>query len=273
MKKLVSIASVAALAVTALVLVQCDELVGGAPTGIQIEAATDSTITISWTAPTEGTPDKYVVYFKPVGTATYEMAGEVTTTAAEHDPAGHTGMYMVKAVFGSDEYQGATTPSTEPVETPIATVGELNAEAEAGYGWDRADGDGMAYTMTETASAPLVDFYITDWTTGYTGAEYSIASPDEAEGDPGNVGVVPAGQWKVNAFSDPLSSVTDPLPAHSALLYANYTDITQTPLAVACYTEDGYYALVYIASEDHVNGEVEAETWFQLVQGLRLIEH
>jgi len=273
MKRLISIASVAALAVTALMLVQCDELVGGAPTNVRIEAMTDSTVLVSWSAPTEGTPDAYLVYFRTVGSSSYALAAETTATSVEHFPDGHTGQYKVVAKFNSDEYTGANTPTTEPVETPAATVGELNAAAEAGYGWDRVDGDGMAYTMTLASSAPMVDFYITDWAGGYTGPDYTIASPDQAESDPGNLGVVPPGQWKVNSFTNPLTNENGPLPSHSALSYFNYTDITATPLAVGCYTEDGYYALIYIASKNATNGEVQAETWFQLVEGLRLIEH
>jgi len=273
MKKLFSIASVAALAVTALVLVQCDELVGGAPTNVAIEAASDSTVLISWTAPTEGTPDKYLVYFMPVGSSSYTLTAETTATSIEHFPEGHTGHYKVVAKFSSDEYTGANMPTTEPVATPTAAVGELNAAGEAGYGWDRVDGDGMAYTMTEASSAPLVDFYITDWAGGYAGPMYSIASPDEAESDPGNLGVVPAGAWKVNSFTDPLTNEDGPLPAHSALTYFNFTDIASTPAAIGCYTEDGYYAMVYIATVSTANGDVDAETWFQLVEGLRLIEH
>jgi hypothetical protein len=85
--------------------------------------------------------------------------------------------------------------------------------------------------------------------------------------------VVPTGSWRINSFSDPLASANDPLPVHASATYFSYTDISSDPTLVACYTSDGYYALVRLSSVNSGSGTVQVETWFQLVKGLRLIEH
>jgi hypothetical protein len=259
------------MATTALVLVQCDAIVGGAPLNVKVEAATDSTVKVTWSAPVEGTPDNYVVYFMETGTSTYAKLGEATTTMYEHDPMGKTGKYKVTADFGGTEYDGLTTPTTAPVANAAVSVSELNAAGNSGYGWEMSDGTGATYSMTSASNAPMVDFYISDFTTGYAGQPYSITSPDLGPTDPGNV--VPAGAWKANSYTNPLTSETAPLPAHSNLTYFNYTDLATDPIVVGCYTEDGYYAMVKLSGYNTSSGTVQAQTWFQLVEGLRLIQH
>jgi hypothetical protein len=274
MRKLLSIAAIGVLAVTALVLVQCDQLTGSAPTNIKLAMASDTTVLVSWTAPTDGTPDKYEVDFMQTGTSTWQMvANNVAATASsyEHAPAGMTGKYKVIALFGSTDYEGLTTPTSEPIHTAALTVAELNASGNSGFGWDRTLGSGSTYSMTNASNAASVDLYISDYTTGYAGTPYSVASPDGAPSDPG--GVVPTGSWRINSFSDPLTSATDPLPVHTSASYFNYTDLTSDPTMVACYTADGYYALVRLSSFNTGAGTVSVETWFQLVKGLRLIQH
>ena len=274
MKKLLPIATIALIAVCTFVLVQCDELTGGAPLNIKIVADTDSTLTISWSAPTEGTPDKYMVGFMETGTASYTTIGEPTATELMHDPAGMTGTYKVTAVFGSSEYDGAITPTTMPIATVETAVGELNGAELAGYGWGRATGAGATYTMTQASSAASVDFYITDWEIGYDGPSYYIASPDITPDDPGNVGVVPPASWAINAFSDPLGSLQGPIPHHeSGINYFDNTELTADPTVVACHTADDYYGLVKVGSFNTGTGEVKVESWFQTIMGLRLIQH
>jgi len=272
MKKLLSIAAIVALSMTALVLVQCDSVNGGNPTNVKLEALTDSTVKVTWSAPSEGTPDKYVVSFMETGTSSYvELTPEPTTTTFEHDPAGKTGKYMVTAVFGSTEYNSATTPTTAPIATAALTIAELNATGNSGYGWDRTTGDGATYTMTEASRAASVDFYITDFIGGYAGPIYSIASPDLGPSDPS--GVVPAGSWRVNGFTNPLANENSPLPVHNTTTYFSYTDLTTDPILVGCWTADGCFALVKLSSYNIAAGTVSAQSWYQLVKGLRLIQH
>jgi hypothetical protein len=271
MKRLLSIVAVGMVAAAALVLLQCETITGGAPSAVKLEAATDSTVMVSWTAPTEGTPDKYYVAFMETGASSYVDFDTVTATSVEHYPAGKTGKYMVTAVFGSETYDAATTPSTAPMATSAMTVSELNASGNSGYGWDRTSGMGSTYSMTTAGNAASVDFYITDWATGYAGPGYSIASPDMGPTDAG--GVVPTGSWRVNALSDKLTSENDPLPIHSAVTYHNFTDLTDDPILIGCYTADGYYALVKLSSYNTGDGSVSVQSWFQSIKGLRLIQH
>ncbi|MGQ9678840.1 MAG: hypothetical protein ACUVUD_06120 [bacterium] len=245
----------------------CGNIVGGVPTNLKVAADTDSTVKLTWTAPSEGTPDKYIVYFKSVDANSYEMvANNITTTEFVHDPSGKTGSYKVAAKFGSEEYESQTV-STTPVATSAVTVAELNAAGNSGYGWSRTSGTGGSYSMVEASNAASVDFYITD----FQSTTYSIASPDLGPTDPGNV--VPQGSWRVNAIAGPLTSEQNPLPAHSSNIYANYQDITQTPFLAAIYTQDGYYALAKLDGFNSGDKSYQVTGWFQLVKGLRLIQH
>lgn len=271
MKKLLSIAAIALMATTALVLVQCDVIAGDAPTNVKVEAATDSTVEVTWSAPGAGTPDKYIVYFAEVGTTNYVSLGEVTATSYVHNPMGKTGKYKVEADFDGTKYAATTEPTTVPVENAATAVSELNAAGSSGYGWSTSTGVGATYSMTQASNAANVDFYISDFETGYSGTPYSIVSPDIGPSDPG--AVVPAGSWKVNSFTNALTSEQGPLPSHSNLTYFNFTDLTTDPIVVGCYTADGYYALVKINDINISAGTVKAQTWFQLVEGLRLVQH
>jgi len=269
MKKLLSIAAIAVLSLSALVLVQCDTITGDAPTNVKLEALTSSTVKVSWSAPSTSTPDKYIVSFMETGTSSYvKLTPEPTTTTFDHDPAGKTGKYMVTAVFGSTEYNSMATPTSEPIATASLNVDELNAANNSGYGWDRTSGEGTTYSMAEASNAASVDFYVTDFQ-GTNVGPYSIASPDLGPTDPGNV--VPSGSWRVNTFSNLLTSETDPLPEHSNIAYFNYTDVTSTPAVMGVYTTDGYYAMLKVTST--TGGTLACQTWFQLVKGLRLIQH
>jgi len=271
MKRLLSIAAIGVLAVTALVMVRCNSVTGGAPTDVALAAATDSTVKVTWTAPSEGTPDKYIVMFSETGTDAYEPFDTVITTEATHNPAGKTGTYKVVAKFGSTDYDGTPTPTTTPISSAVISVSELNAAGSSGYGWTRADGSATTYTMTQASNAASVDFYITDFATGYSGPDYSVASPDLGPSDP--TGVVPSGSWRINGFTAGLSNENSALPMHSTSTYFNYQEISTQPFLTGCYTADGYYALVKVDSYNTGSGTAQVRSWFQKVKGLRLIEH
>jgi hypothetical protein len=274
MKRILAVAAVCIFAVTALMLVRCTELTGSEPTDVKLEAATDATVKVSWTAPAEGTPDKYIVSFMETGTTTYVPFDTVTTTSATHDPAGKTGAYKVVAMFGSTEYAAASAPSSAPIANAATSLSELNASGNSGYGWAKTAGTATTYSMTQAANAASIDIYLTDFATGFAGPEYSIASPDIARGsDPGATGVVPDAAWRVNAIAKVTGSENDPLPVHSTTTYAQYQEIDQTPFLMAVYTADGYYALIHLDSKNLGSGTVQTKSWYQAVKGLRLIQH
>lgn len=250
----------------------CEEKVSGKPTNFKIEAASDTLVKLTWEAPTEGTPDKYVVYFKAIGAANYTAVTELSNTVFSytHDPAGSTGDYYVAAKVGSTEYN-SDVKSTIPKATSALTVAELNAAGNSGYGWDATTGVGATYSMTTTANVTKVDFYLTNFAAG-TATPYYIASPDQGPNDLG--GVVPAGAWRVNGISNPITDPQAPLPKYiSGTTYFNYTQIASYPTYLAVKTADGYYGLIKVDGLNTTNNTVQVESWFQLVKGLRLIKH
>ncbi len=277
MKRLLPILTILAWVVLGVVSIGSDCAgLGGAPTNLKVEAATDSTVKLSWTAPAEGTPDKYIVLFKDVRATSFTEIDTTKDVSVIHNPQGATGHYKVKAKFGSNEYESDVV-STVPVATTTKTLAELNAAGSSGYGWYRSGtdaGKAATFSMTQAANAANVDVYLTDFATGYTGTEYCIASPDIARGsDPGAAGVVPEGAWRVNAIAKGITDENAPLPAHSATVYAQYQEIDQTPFLIAVYTADKYYALLKIESRNTGDGTVQVSSWFQLIPQLRLIKH
>ncbi len=271
MNRLFTIISIGAFAAAALVLVQCDEITGGPPLNVRIEARTDSMVRISWAAPVEGTPDVYMVYFEEVGSPSYTGIGETEQIEYVDYPQGITGKYKVMARFGSETYDAVDKPTTVPIENSMAGLAELDAPGNSGYGWNRSSGEDSTYSMEEAGSADVVDFYITDFAVGYSGPTYSVASPDRGPIDPS--GVVPPAAWRVTRFVDVSPYEHGPLPSYDQQTYFEFRDINQTPMIIGCYTEDEYYAMVRIDSIDIGTGEVKLTSWFQLVQGLRLIKH
>jgi len=263
--------ALAALAVAATVLVGCGGS-GMEPSNLRLEAATDSTVKVSWSVPADATPDKYLVYFRVVGETNYSLVAETTANLWIHNPSGATGWYRVEAKFGTETYAASTNPGTVPVWTDTVALAELNAAGNAGYGWDPRTGRGRTYRMTSVSSAGSADFYVTDFKpSGMNQLPYSIAGPDMGPSDPGNV--VPTDSWRVSAFSDTLPGQNAMPPSYSPTAYFNYADILQAPCSLGCFTADGHYALVKVLAVDVENCRVRVETWYQSVRGLRLTRH
>jgi len=246
---------------------------GGAPRNLVLYAATDSTVFLNWTAPSDSQPIRYVVSFRRTGSPRYDSVGSTIAPGFDHDPAGKTGRYQVTAVYGSGRFTSTETPSTAPVGTGLLRVFELNAGDKTGYGWDRTTGQASLYDMTTSDSAGKVDLYVTDFAPGYAGPDYWVANPFFAPQDPG--GGVPAGAWRVVRFSglDTLMTENDPLPRYTQSRYRDSLVLSPLPALVACHTEDGYYALIKATAVDVDEGTADIQTWFQLIRNLRLMEH
>ncbi len=278
--------TVAALAAAALVCLSGCGVLGGPPTGIQLAAATDSTVQVVWNTPAEGSPDNYLLYFRPVNESTFIFLTETQANSYEHKPAGMTGVYKVVARFGSDTYEPVFMPTSVPVHSAAVTLVELNADTltpgfGSGYGWLRDSGIGRSYSMADAGSAADVDFYVSDLDTGHTRLPYVIISPDWADSiDRGAPGFVPRANWRTNGFSGALADEQTPLPrqVNDPANYFNYASITTTPLYVGFYNagepeEDRHYALIKVLTVEPLTGRVKVETWYQLIAGLRLIRH
>jgi len=283
----------------------CGNLSEGPPTELLLTAASDTTIRISWTAPAGSVPDSYVIAFMETGTSAWIDVGSATDSATHvgHNPLGRTGRYLVSSVFGSKPYPATQTPTSAPVHTGATAVGELNSTVYSGFGWDRDSGAGSIFTMGYASNADRVDFYITDWSTGFAGPDYYAASPDWGPHEPGGTGFVPVGTWRPNAFISLFQGEQSLLPAFDSTRYANNFKLSSDSTLVAVVCTDTivafdttlvidttvtidttfivdtlakvsrHYALVRFGSPDTVNGTVPIEAWFQRVSDLRLIQH
>lgn len=267
-----SLVTVGIAAFVAVLLLECCGVLGGPPGNVQVGAATDSTVQIVWTAPVEGTPDSYIVSFRPLGDSGFVQIAETTSTSCIHDPLGMTGDYKVAAKFGSELYEAAMIATTIPVHCSTRTLAELDAPGNAGYGWNRDSGLGRSYSMRQAGSAQYVDFYFTDFHTGSYTLPYCIASPHMGPSDPS--GLVPVAGWRRSGITDSLPRSQTPLPAIDSAYYFNYSPIGRTPVRFGVYSvSDEHYAMVQVTRVDAGTGAVDVESWFQLVPGLRLIAH
>lgn len=286
MKRLVLVVLTGAAALAALVVIQGCGVLGGPPTGVAVSSGpdeSDSTVVISWTVPAEGGPDKYLIYFRAVMDSGYTFIGETTATSYNHNPHGMTGQYKVTALFGQDTYDGAEKPGTIPIHGDAVTLFEINKDSsKCGYGWTRDSGKAGVFAMTDSANHASIDFYVSDLQDGYGHLQYpySVVSPNKADSiDSGAVGIVPSADWRSNGFSNPLLDEQSPLLAYDSLPQPNYyiyTQIPQTPCYISCYTAgeaEKHYALIKVNSVDVASGQVQVESWYQLVPGLRLIRH
>jgi hypothetical protein len=285
MKRIVSAVLTGVAALTVLVIIQGCGVLGGPPTGVAVSAGpdeSDSTVLVSWTVPSEGAADKYVVSFRPATDSSYAVIGETTATSYAHNPHGVTGQYKVAAVFGGGSYYGAEMPTTVPIQS-AATLFEINADSSrCGFGWNRDSGIGKVYSMTDSANCAFVDFYVSDRAVG-TGGVLDIVSPNKAHPDTGMsidtgaVGIVPRAAWNANGFTDPL--LMDTVPSYKAPPNANYfifTEINRKPCYVGCYTAGDtvkHYALIQVDSFSLTSGQIWMQSWYQLVPGLRLVHH
>ena len=275
MRRLLVRAGIGLFVLVIPILVQSCGVLGGPPGNVQIQAdSTGAGVAIIWTAPTEGLPDRYTVYFKAYGDTTEVVVAETTATVCNHRPDGLTGTYRVVAEFGADRYEGRDQPSTVPVFNDPITLHELNrTEGEAGCGWDRVLGNAATYDMREGGSASGVDFYVTDTRAGSSSQPFSIFSPAARGKDQGASGVIPDAAWKQGYYTDHLADENAILPAIPDSVYYDYTDITAGPFICGCYLDGNYFALIKVTDVDYDAGTVKLVSWFQKVPGLRLIRH
>jgi hypothetical protein len=246
----------------------------GAPRDLRLvaDAPSDSTVKLTWSI--DSTPSRYVVLFRAIGAANYDsVGGDTSSLSFVHNPRHRTGWYKVAAVYDTQRVTSTETRTTIPVANSLLWITELNGTGEAGYWWNRTTGEAFLYGMDTLANVDSVDFYVTDFASGFAGPDYFAASPDTASQDPG--GGVPPGYWHTTQFSHLDSTATEDsiLPGYLASRYRKASLLDSLPRLVACYTWDQHYALLRVANVDLMNGKAYIETWFQIIPNLRLIEH
>lgn len=253
-------------------MIKVESPICGEPINVAIVAFSDGLhVELTWDAPDADEPDEYIIYFQAVGTTYWVNVGTVSALTYIHDPGELTGNYRISAVYGNDEYNSDVV-TTIPVHTAAVSVSKLRSAGNSGYGWDLSgDFTGSTYSMTDVANVPFVDFYITDFA-GTT--DWAIASPDLGPASVDST-VVPDGNWRTSWFTDPITDPQAALPALGGTTYFNYTyDIETDPTYIGIYLDaEGYFALIKFSNINTGNGTIQAETWFQPIEGLRLIAH
>ena len=63
------------------------------------------------------------------------------------------------------------------------------------------------------------------------------------------------------------------LPAAGDTGWVQPVGVTPVPATIGCLTQDGYFALIKVTQVRIANEDLRAQAWFQLVRGLRLIQH
>jgi hypothetical protein len=255
------------LITSCLLLLSCEEIVIllTEPENLMIETYTDSvSIKLSWDPVVDASG--YRVYFNDGLLAT------VSDEEYVHLKPMETGDYYVTAYRGATETEPSNTVTDVPVVTED-TLAEIEAKGNSGFGWDRTTGNGTSYSMGDSAHAPNIDFYFTNFVDDYRGGPYSgdyyIASPDEVINDPGVTWPI-EDNWRQTGFTKltPIFNNVDTLPPTG---YDNYQDVT-IDYTYGVYTWDGYYGMVEVESINTDSGSVEVKTAFQTVKGLRLIK-
>jgi len=250
--------------------------------GLDISAATDSTVRIEWVSrPGEAGfgcsrhevfADSFFVQFREAGAVSWRLLGNTESTEWTHDPQGMTGDYSVSIWFGDSLYDDCYSPqSTEPVRTPAALVAELNGAGSAGYGWAGGHWEAHMYSMRDTASAKQADLYLTDFAAGYQGPDYFLASPSLGPGDLGEG--VPQADWRESRFAAALADGGTPSPVLEPQAYSDRFAIDGLPMVVCCHTGDAHFAQVRVLDVNTAAGTATVESWYQPIKGLRLVLH
>ena len=237
-------------------------------------------VLLSWEEPAEGTPNSYLIYFRELTETDFQLAATIDGDLLEytHNPSELTGDYYVTGKFGSTEY-ASDTMTTIPVHTDVLTLSELNAPGDQGYGWAiTSDFTGATYAMTVTTNDSLIDFYFTNFLNDPTGgpwpAPWCIASPDTAINDPGGI-LVPQADWRQTWFSDPLLDPQEILPNFAQTTYRKTrSGIENDTTYIGVYLDaEQHYGMAKFFGADTISGTINVESWFQTVQGLRLMAH
>ncbi len=239
-----------------------------APCSLELSAYAGVYVRLRWNRGRNSDSVRYGIWFRRSGMTGFVMVDAVSGQSFIHDPAGSTGEYLVSARGSGLEIFSAETLSTLPIYTDTLVVGELNTTLNAGVGWDSQTGLARPVSMRDSGGMARADLYFTDFTPGWLGPTYYLASAARGPLDPG--GVVPQGAWRATGLLG-LFGGHEPLPQYDSLLYQSAVDVSAFVSYCAAYTSDGYYALVKSLGPNTIDGTLKVVTWFQRVRGLRLI--
>ncbi|MBD3286698.1 hypothetical protein GF338_10220 [candidate division WOR-3 bacterium] len=159
MKKWVSIALVAVVAMTFVGMEGCNGTTAGALTNVNVSVVDDADgnpgggLHVTWSAPSEGTPDEYIVYVD--GTA------QVAVTTTEDYVYTPCAEIEVAAVYGTEEEMSSSVDigavSTSSID--LWSVDDISPNHPSGFGF-ASGGSAGTYAVSSEANWPEIDYYI-----------------------------------------------------------------------------------------------------------------
>ncbi|MBN2543866.1 hypothetical protein JXI42_13485 [bacterium] len=250
MKKFLTLLLVLALA--SFLFLGCEEDTGeeviGAPTGLTITAGGNETsLVLTWTAPSTGTAEKYLIYFE--GDLIDSVDAPTTTKTLTPNALGE---YKVSAVSeDGEEGNKSGGSSTELVEQisqgPIYWISDPSPTHPSAYGWT-TDGSGATYSAQE-ANQGSVDFYLD--------ADFDIASPSRTTwSNPHTTGMKLAG----TSYAD--------VTLADASGYVDYEEVVNGG-TYFFWVHDSYYVKLQITAYDAVNHSITFKYGFQRIANFR----
>ncbi len=260
---------VAALLITTaflLLFTSCgEEAAISVPGNFTLTAAADEiSVVLDWDPnPSEEEVDGYYIYFDGA------VLDSTTNETYTHTDPQASGDYYVTAYAGEDESDPSTTLTTIPTVNTNVQIAEIGVPGEdSGFGWNISTGQGASYSMADASNAGSIDFYFTDWATGY-GGTYEVDSPSRVPTDPGASHLVGTTGWKVTGFQ----ALTVGFDNVTTLPTTNYVDFLQITIntTYGVYTEDGHYAMIEVQNIDQSTGHVDFRVAFQTVPGLAIL--
>lgn len=240
----------------------------GEVTGLAAEGTADGAgIKLSWD-PADNA-ETYKVYFRDY--YYYDeilLADSITTTSYTHKNPERVGTYRVSAYAGGMEGSKSEELSTMPGYIQDLSLCELNGMGASGISWNVQAAYPSSYSMVDESYRDVIDCYITNLATGYEDIPYYLAGADVVAEDQGNTWLDTT-DWRAARISDALTTSIEDVTMAPAGSYNKYTEVSMHE-TYAVLTEDGYYALIEVQNIDTWNGEVNIQTTFQRIKGLRL---
>lgn len=262
MKK-ISMLGMLVLACCAFVFMTCIPPDVNDVTNLTIAASTDGAgVVLTWAAPANGA-DSYTVEFD----GAVLLDGITATTYTDANPT-KTGTYTVIAVLGGAE-SGGVDISSEPISVQTIQAWEINGSGSSGIAFNPVTSSVSTYSMANGDYQTNIDFYFTNYATGYAATPYSLASASEVGTDPG-INWLPTSGWRDGGISNALTgNIEDGPMAPASGNYYSYTDVTIGDV-YAVSTEDNCLGLVQVTSISTSTGQVDFKATLQPIIGFRV---
>jgi len=259
------------------------------PVQVGLYADSDTTVVVTWYSREQGhvggcggpepAPyDSFELFFQPVSETSWTSVGRTRDTFMAHDPQHRVGRYSVRGWRGGEvnwhpgsyDYAATTVPRHfGPARLHEVSSGDTSALALGFQYLPNQGSHGYVIDTTTTDNGP--DVYVTDYRSGSPGP-LSIMSVSLVPWDTGAHVSSRRYGWHTTWLSSALPDEQS-MPPHWEPFtpWGLVCSLPSAPLAVACRTSGGNFALIKVLSLDSTS--VELEVWYQQVYGLRLTGH